>query len=115
VPQLEILRRSALFITHGGMNSVSEALLDGVPVIVVPQVGDQYFVAQRVAALGAGVGLTPAQATPERLRALAAQVLGDGSFRDQAGRIGQSLRQAGGYQGAADEVAAFKARAGIAA
>ena len=115
VPQLEILRRSALFITHGGMNSVSEALLDGVPVIVVPQVGDQYFVAQRAAALGAGVGLTPAQATPERLRALAAQVLGDGSFRAAAGRIGQSLRQAGGYQGAADEVAAFKQRAGIAA
>ncbi|MER5520926.1 macrolide family glycosyltransferase [Streptomyces sp. NPDC002763] len=36
VPQPEVLARAALFVTHGGMNSVNEALYAGVPMLVVP-------------------------------------------------------------------------------
>jgi hypothetical protein len=36
VPQLEVLKRASLFITHGGMNSANEAILYGVPVICIP-------------------------------------------------------------------------------
>lgn len=64
VPQLEILEQAALFITHGGMNSVNEGLLYQVPLIVVPQRGDQYIVARRVAELGVGLSLMTAEATP---------------------------------------------------
>ena len=45
VPQLEVLRRADLFITHGGMNSVSEGCWYGVQMIVLPQVGDQVVIA----------------------------------------------------------------------
>lgn len=48
VPQLEILKRSSLFITHAGMNSVSETVHYGVPVICVPIIGDQHLVALRI-------------------------------------------------------------------
>ncbi len=113
VPQLEVLERAALFITHGGMNSVSEALLEGVPVLVVPQIGDQFFVAQQVAALNVGRSLAMAQVSPARLRELAAQILGDRQFAPAAQRIGASLRAAGGYLKAADLIGAFKQRAGL--
>ncbi|HEX6552489.1 MAG TPA: MFS transporter, partial [Ktedonobacteraceae bacterium] len=54
VPQLEILQRAALFITHGGMNSASEGMYYGVPLIVIPQAQDQFYVAKRVTRLKAG-------------------------------------------------------------
>jgi MGT family glycosyltransferase len=41
VPQTSVLIESSLFITHGGMNSVHEALLTGTPMVVVPLTGDQ--------------------------------------------------------------------------
>ncbi len=48
VPQLEVLKQANLFITHGGMNSSSESLYFGVPMIVIPVMGDQPIVAQRI-------------------------------------------------------------------
>jgi MGT family glycosyltransferase len=110
VPQLEVLERAALFITHGGMNSVSEALLEGVPLLVVPQIGDQFFVAQQVAALNVGRSLAMAQVTPARLRELAAQILADPQVQPAARQLGASLKAAGGYQKAADVIAGFTQR-----
>lgn len=46
VPQLEILQRASLFITHGGMNSVNEALSYNVPLVIVPQGADQHVIAK---------------------------------------------------------------------
>lgn len=48
VPQLEILKRASLFITHAGMNSTNEAIHYGVPMISIPIDIDQPMVAQRV-------------------------------------------------------------------
>nr|QNH67985.1 UDP-glucuronosyltransferase-like protein 3 [Brachionus koreanus] len=41
VPQLEILKRAHLFITHSGMNSISETIKYAVPIISIPLEGDQ--------------------------------------------------------------------------
>jgi MGT family glycosyltransferase len=104
VPQLEILQRAALFVTHGGMNSVHEGLYYRVPLVVVPQTIEQSGVAAQVARLGAGVVVDNSQATPERLRAAAERVLGDPSYKRQAEVIAHSFENAGGYKRAADEV-----------
>lgn len=107
VPQLNVLQHAALFITHGGMNSTVESAWFGVPMLVVPQMGDQLFVAGRIEQLGAGVRMKPAQATAAGLRTQADRVVSDDRFRAASTQIGESLRAAGGFAAAADEVQMF--------
>ena len=107
VPQLEILKRATLFISHGGMNSVSEALYYGVPLIVIPQAGDQTWVARRVAQLGAGKLLQRSKIEAHLLRRLADEIISNSLFKRASANIGESLRQAGGYVRAADEIEQF--------
>ncbi len=113
VPQLALLQRAALFITHGGMNSVSEALYYGVPLVVVPQAADQLIVARRVARLGAGVLLSQAHLTPAGLRADAARVLADPRYPAAARRVGDLLCATGGAPRAADVVWAYTRAQGV--
>jgi UDP:flavonoid glycosyltransferase YjiC (YdhE family) len=54
VPQLEILRRAALCITHGGMTSVNEGLAADVPLLLMPQGADQFLIARRIQQIGGG-------------------------------------------------------------
>lgn len=107
VAQLEVLERTSVFVTHGGMNSVSESLYHGVPVIVVPQMSEQAMIGQRAEELGAGMCLAKDQTTPEHLRASVNRLLSDGRFRRQAAVLGQSLRTAGGAARAADVIQGF--------
>jgi MGT family glycosyltransferase len=103
VPQLEILKRADVFITHGGMNSVSEGLWYGVPLVVVPQGSDQYLVARRVETLNAGVALDKRRLTPEALRQAVDSVALEG-IRANIETIQDSFREAGGFVRAADAV-----------
>ena len=48
VPQLEVLEKADLFITHGGLSSVREAIYFGVPMVVFPYGMDQPGNAARV-------------------------------------------------------------------
>lgn len=104
VPQPEVLSRAALFVTHGGMNSVNEAMQAGVPTLVVPQGADQPLVARRVVELGAGLTVSTHDATVETVRALAGRLLREPAFRAGAGVQRTAQREAGGYVRAADEL-----------
>lgn len=53
-PQQLLLERAALFLTHGGYNSIRESVRAGVPMAVRPMFGDQKYNAERVAELGLG-------------------------------------------------------------
>jgi MGT family glycosyltransferase len=110
VPQLQVLSQASLFLTHGGMNSVSEALWHEVPLLVFPQHGDQHLVAARVAELGAGLTLRPPDIQPGKLREMADRVLSEPAFRAGARRIADSFRAAGGPRRAASEILAWSRR-----
>lgn len=110
VPQLAALRRAQLFITHGGMNSTSEGLALGVPLLVYPQTVEQEIIARRVQELGAGRTIGDRDATPERIHAAARAVL-VGRHRDAARSIARSFNQAGGAAAAADAVEELMAEA----
>jgi MGT family glycosyltransferase len=96
VPQLEVLRRTRLFVTHGGMNSVNEGLALGVPLLLFPQMSEQAMVARRVEALGAGRILGRSSLRPPALRAASLAALQDPRLRERARWIGDSLAEAGG-------------------
>ncbi|MEV6651930.1 macrolide family glycosyltransferase [Streptomyces sp. NPDC051219] len=112
VPQPEVLARAALFVTHGGMNSVNEAMYAGVPMLVVPQGADQPMVARRVVELGAGLSIRTQEVTKDCVRALAGRLLHDPRFRAAAATLQVAQHEAGGYRRAADEFERYLHAAG---
>ncbi|WEG12592.1 glycosyltransferase [Pullulanibacillus sp. KACC 23026] len=114
VPQLEVLQHAKVFITHGGMNSTSEGLYYGVPLIVIPQQSiDQPVIARRVAEIGAGIHLNQEDLMAGELREATRQVLEDPSFKQVCMDVRDSFREAGGYDRAVEEIFAFKQSLGI--
>ncbi|CUU47137.1 macrolide family glycosyltransferase [Clostridium beijerinckii] len=108
VPQLEVLKYADVFITHGGMNSTNEGLYFNIPLILIPQSVDQPFVANRVAELGAGIVIEKNRITPEALNKCVAEILSDDNFKINSEKIGESLREAGGYKVGVDEIIKLK-------
>lgn len=106
VDQLSVLADCDAFITHCGMNSVSEALWHGVPLILWPQTTEQCGVANRVAELGAGIFL--ADATAAGIRRAVERVLGEPAYARAAQDIKKNLRACGG----AEEAAGFVVEVG---
>ncbi|USL45605.1 macrolide family glycosyltransferase [Priestia megaterium] len=113
VPQLEILQQADVFITHGGMNSSSEGLYFGVPLVVIPVMGDQPIVANRIEELGAGLQLNRQELDAITLRNTTEQVILNSSFKEKSLEIGKSLRDSGGYKKAVEAILKFKKNAKI--
>ncbi|MBR4253538.1 MAG: glycosyl transferase [Lentisphaeria bacterium] len=100
VDQLEVLSRTDVFITHCGMNSVSESLYMAAPMVLYPQTGEQYAVARRAAELGAGILLKDDSVAG--IRSAVQKILDDASYRDAAAECGRDFRACSGPSGAAD-------------
>jgi MGT family glycosyltransferase len=106
-PQLAVLRRADVFVSHAGMNSTMEALYHTVPLVTVPQMPEQEANARRVEELGLGRRLDPQELTPERLRALVDEVAADEEIRAHLAAMRTAIRKAGGSVAAADAIEAL--------
>lgn len=107
IPQTEVLQYAALFITHGGMNSVHEGLYYGAPLIVIPQSADQPLIASQVARIGAGIQLEMQRLTAHQLREAVDHVLSHSSYSRSVAVIKEAFRSSGGYRQAVDEILEF--------
>jgi zeaxanthin glucosyltransferase len=103
-PQLELLPRAALTITHAGMNTVLESLSHGVPMVAIPIANDQPGVAARIAWTGTGAVVPLRRLSEPRLRRAIDQVWNDPACRANAQRLQQAIARAGGVGRAADIV-----------
>lgn len=103
-PQLEILARASLTITHAGVNTVMQSLMFGVPMVAIPLTHDQPATAARIAHSGTGEVIPPRKLNADRLEASVRRVLEDPTFRINAERIRDSIRSAGGSERGADVV-----------
>jgi MGT family glycosyltransferase len=108
VPQLQVLREADLFITHGGMNSINEAVSFGVPMIVVPNTIEQSVNAARIEELKCGLYLDHAELTVESLKTAVIQILTDPTASSGLSRLLDSFQEAGGTALAADVIEEFK-------
>ena len=92
LPQVTLLRHAAVAVTHGGNNSVTEAMTAGVPLLVLPFSTDQFAGAAALEAAGFGLSFDSNVATAGELRVAAEALLAlDGTARLRLDRLRASL------------------------
>jgi len=101
-PQLELLQKATLTITHAGLNTTLESLINGVPMVAIPITNDQPGVAARIAWTGSGEFVPLKKLSVPKLRTAIQQVLGEDSYKKNATRLQEAIRRAGGVSRAAD-------------
>ena len=107
VPYAALLPHMDAVVTHGGYNTVSEALALGVPLVVAPMAFDQGVVAEQVVATGTGIRLRASRLTVPELREAIFEVLEEPGYRAHAREVAESFRAAGGEDAAADALEAL--------
>jgi UDP:flavonoid glycosyltransferase YjiC (YdhE family) len=119
LPGLLLADRSDVLVHHGGYGSCQTGLYAGKPAVILPTYSERESNARRLEALGAAV-IVPVEIVrgkkrvrAEELRSAIRRVLADGSFGENARRLGERLRNYGGAFRAAQLIEAFsRARSG---
>jgi MGT family glycosyltransferase len=102
VPQTSIIPEVDLVITHGGNNTVTEALHFGKPMVVLPLFWDQYDNAERMQELGYGVRLATYAFSDDDLTGAVDGLLADETLRSNLEVLGERIRDQEGSRVAAD-------------
>ena len=102
VDQIAVLREADVFVSHCGMNSVSESLYFEVPLVMLPQTSEQKGVAERVLELGAGV--KPDKPDGGSVLNAINKILDDSIYKQNAVKIAEGFRNTPGAKGAADKI-----------
>lgn len=100
VDQLDILSKADVFITHCGMNSVSESLYMATPMVLYPQTGEQKAVARRVTEIGAGMVLK--DDSVNGIRSSVQEILKQAAYRKAAEACSADFRSCKGAAEAAE-------------
>ena len=100
VDQLDVLSKTDVFITHCGMNSVSESLYMAAPMVLYPQTCEQYAVARRVTEINAGTMLSDDSA--EGIKNAVQEILNNASYAEAALKCSEEFRSCPGTKGAAE-------------
>ena len=101
-PQMELLKRSALCITHAGLNTALESLTQGVPMVAIPVSIDQPGVAARIAYTKTGAYVPLRELSTLRLSTLIDDVLGNPKYRQNANKMREAIVRTNGLEKAAD-------------
>ena len=102
VDQIAVLEQADAFLSHCGMNSASESLYFGVPLLCCPQTREQGGVAARVTALGAGIMLE--NPSVSCIKAAVKRLLSDTKIKERAEEIARSFHRCTGPVAAADKI-----------
>ncbi len=91
-PFSALLPHAAAFVHHGGMGTLSQCFMAGIPQLITPMAYDQPDNAAHVERLGAGLTLNFDQFTVERALPLLRRCLEQNSLRHQAGECARRMR-----------------------
>ncbi|MFM1985791.1 MAG: hypothetical protein RIS18_8 [Actinomycetota bacterium] len=107
LPQISIIPKVDLVITHGGNNTTTESVHFGKPMIVLPLFWDQYDNAQRVHEKGHGIRLATYVFKDEELTGAIDKLLNDSALLTKLSKIGESVRSRKGIEEAATKIEAL--------
>ncbi|MBR5614335.1 MAG: glucosyltransferase [Clostridia bacterium] len=102
IDQIAVLKQADAFVSHCGMNSVSESLYFEVPLVMFPQTTEQKGVAERVLELGAGIKLDKSDANS--ILSAVNQIFSDSTYKKNAKKIAEGFKSCSGARGAADKI-----------
>ncbi len=115
VPHSWLLPRVAAAVHHGGAGTTGASLAAGLPTIVCPFWGDQFFWGSRVNALGVGPKPIPQKRLkPSRLARAISEVLSEPTIRARAAVLGERLRAEDGVSHAVQVLERLAWRLGVA-
>jgi zeaxanthin glucosyltransferase len=97
-PQLKVLAKASLTITHAGMNTTLDSLSYGVPLVAIPITFEQPGTGARIRWTGVGEVIPLERLNVSRLQAAIQRVLTEKFYREKALKIQQSIQQAGGVK-----------------
>jgi zeaxanthin glucosyltransferase len=101
-PQLELLKKASVCITHAGFNTVLEALTQAVPQIAIPVTNDQPGVAARIAYKKTGTVTSLDELDPSLLLGHLDEVFNNPTYRDNSRSIQKAIAKRNGLSVAAD-------------
>ena len=90
-PQVEVLKRAALMISHGGVTGVKESAFMGVPMLLIPVYYDEFGNAARVVYHGLGTRLRLKEVSAPALGLLIDRMLEDCSYSARAKLMSERL------------------------
>ena len=108
-PHQQLIERSALVISHAGLNTTLTALGSGVPVLAIPITNEQPGIAARLAFCGAGRVIPVQKLSVASLRGLVVEMLSDSRYKNQAQYLQSQCQAAGGVVKAADLIEGISA------
>lgn len=103
----ELLPESALYINHGGQNSIIDGLIHKTPLLVCPgRVFERKYNAASIVKTGAGLSIDQYDFTADKIKEAAEKIFADESFKKQADILGKRLLQLGGVANIVREIKA---------
>jgi zeaxanthin glucosyltransferase len=101
-PQLELLKKASLTITHAGINTVLESLNNAVPMVAIPITNDQPGTGTRIVWSGTGEVIRLDRLNVAILQATINKVMTEEPYKKNALRLQEALHRAGGVNRAVD-------------
>jgi MGT family glycosyltransferase len=86
-PQLDLIQRADLVITHAGPNTVLETLLSGKPMLALPVALDQPAVATHLERLGVAQVISPQRTSAHEIREALLKLMSQNRYREAAKAI----------------------------
>ena len=102
VDQIAVLKKADVFVSHCGMNSVSESLYFEVPLVMLPQTSEQKGVAERVSQLGAGIKVDKLGGVS--VMTAINKILSIDTYKQNAKKVAEGFKNSSGAKGAADKI-----------
>ena len=102
VDQIAVLEKADVFVSHCGMNSVSESLYFEVPLVMLPQTAEQKGVSERVSQFGAGI--KPDNSDGASVLRAINKILSDDTYKQNTKKIAEGFKNSSGAKGAADKI-----------